>query len=195
MIRVMLATCVLVLLAAGAAPYGDAPRMSPVIGNSMHVVYLCDASRAMEDHFGALKQELLKAIDALKPIQEFTVIFLADDKAVAMSEGTIKALPENKRKAVEFISGFRPGGAANPVAGFKSAFATKPHLVYFVTNGGFAGGDRVIEELRALNKDKRVKVNTITLHPKGEATEKLLRQIADENGGMFKLVTPDELKR
>jgi hypothetical protein len=194
MIRLTLMTLVLSLVLAGASWADGPPRPVAVMGNRMHFVYVCDASQAMGGKFGMLKKELLKSIDALKPIQEFTVIFLADDKVVAMSEGTVQALPEVKRKAIEFVNGFSPSGVANPVAGFKSAFATKPHVIYFVTDGGFVGGDRVVEELRTLNKDKRVKVNAIAFQP-SEAAGKLLRQIADENGGIFKAFAPEDPKR
>jgi hypothetical protein len=47
-----------------------------------------------------------------------------------------------------------------------------------------------------LNRDKRVKINTIALVDDGEDTETFintLKRIADENGGVFKRVSPKQL--
>jgi hypothetical protein len=109
-----------------------------------------------------------------------------------MSDGTVKGLPENKRSAIAFVNGFRASGKADPVAGLRAAFATKPHIVYLVTDRGLAGGDGVIEELREVNREKLVKVYTVALQPPAEAKGQLLRQIADEHGGTFKVVAADE---
>jgi hypothetical protein len=192
MIRVILATLVASLGVAKGPVTEKPPQFIRCGANTLHVVYVCDASESVRDRFDASKRALLKSIDALRPTQEFTVIFLADDMAVAMSDGTVRALPENKRSAVGFIKDFRASGAANPRAGFKAAFAAGPHLVYFVTNGNFDGGAGVIEELRALNNRKRVKVNTVTPQPRDESANKLLEQIAHENGGTFRDVSNDE---
>ena len=46
-----------------------------------------------------------------------------------------------------------------------------------------------------MNKDKKVKINTIAFMDRGEEYEKLLKQIADENGGLFKFVSDTELQK
>ena len=74
------------------------------------------------------------------------------------SDGTVPAVPENKRDAIRFVNGFRAGGVANPVDGFKTAFAAGPHIVYFVTDGDVRGRGAVVDGLRAMNKEKSVKV-------------------------------------
>ena len=66
-------------------------------------------------------------------------------------------------------------------------------MIYILTDGDFPNNAQVLEELRKLNKDKRVKINTIAFMDRGEAYEKLLKQIADENGGAFKFVSDQEL--
>ena len=66
---------------------------------------------------------------------------------------------------------------------------------YILTDGDFPNNDQVIAEIRRLNKDKKVKINTIAFMDRGEAYEKLLKQIADENGGLFKFVSDSDLQR
>ena len=70
-----------------------------------------------------------------------------------------------------------------------------PQLIYMLTDGDFPDNNRVIEEIRKLNKDKKVKINTIAFMDRGEQYEKLLKQIADENGGLFKFVSDAELQK
>jgi hypothetical protein len=192
MIRVILATFVMGHVTARAPVTESPPPFIRCPGNARHVVYVCDASESMRGQLDALKGELLKSIDALKPAQEFTVIFLADGQAVTMSDGTVPALIENKRRAVQFVNAFRPSGGADPSAGLRAAFATRPHVVYWVTPGATVGGDRLVDELHTLNRDKRVRVNTVVMQPPDEAARRLLGRIADENGGKFRTTGPEE---
>jgi hypothetical protein len=196
MIRAILATFVIGHVVADA-PVVEAPPpfVACPAGNALHVVYVCDASESMRGRFDALKRQLLKSIDALKPVQEFTVIFLADGQSVTMSDGTVPALVENKRRAAQFVNGFRPSGGADPVAGFRAAFATRPHFVYWVTSGDIGSGERVVDELHTLNRDMRVKVNTVALQAPGGAARGLLGRIAEENGGRFRTIGPEDRQR
>ena len=67
-----------------------------------------------------------------------------------------------------------------------------------LTDGDFPNNAAVIEEVRKLNAtrqgNQKVKINTIAFGDRGEEYEKMLKQVADENGGLFKFVTDSDLK-
>jgi hypothetical protein len=179
----------------GGGGIGPKSPFMGVSGNAMQVVYLCDSSGSMMNKFDTLRQELRKAADGLKPIQSFDIIFFSEDKFVALDKQLMLAVPEAKRKAYDFLDKTAPHGSSDPIPGLTAAFAAKPQLIYILTDGDFPNNDQVIAEIRRLNKDKKVKINTIAFMDRGEAYEKLLKQIADENGGLFKFVSDSDLQR
>jgi hypothetical protein len=179
----------------GGGGIGPKSPFMGVSGNAMKVVYLCDSSGSMMNKFDTLRQELRKAADGLKQAQAFDIIFFSEDNYVALDKQLLLAVPEVKRKAYEFLDKTAPHGSSDPIPGLKAAFATGPQLIYMLTDGDFPNNDQLLEEIRKLNKDKKVKINTIAFMDRGEAYEKLLKQIADENGGLFKFVSDNELQK
>ena len=186
---------------AAAAPFGlpgggggigpKSPFMG-ISGNAKKVIYLCDGSGSMMGVFDNLRRELTKAIDVLKPIQGFNIIIFSGEEVFALSrQGLVLANPDNKRKAVEFVGKAAPSSSTNPFPAIQMAFKQSPELVYVLTDGfdNVASFDDVINEFRKLNKDKKVRVNTILIRAAENAElERVLRTIADENGGVFKIV-------
>ncbi len=180
----------------GGGGIGPKSPFMGISGNAMRVVYLCDSSGSMMTKFDTLRQELRKAADGLKPIQSFDIIFFSEDNFVALdNKSLLLATPETKRKAYDFLDKTAPHGSSDPIPGLRAAFATQPQLIYMLTDGDFPNNSQVLEELRKLNKDKKVKINTIAFMDRGEEYEKLLKQIADEHGGLFKFVSDSELQK
>jgi len=181
----------------GGGGIGPKSPFMGVSGNAMKVVYLCDSSGSMMTKFDTLRQELRKAADGLKPIQSFDIIFFSEDSFVALDpKSLLLATPETKRKAYDFLDKTAPHGSSDPIPGLRAAFAVQPQLIYILTDGDFPNNAQVLEEVRKLNKDKKVKVNTIAFMDRGEEYEKLLKQLADENGpGLFKFVSDSELQK
>jgi hypothetical protein len=180
----------------GGKGIGPKSPFMGVSGNAMRVVYLCDSSGSMMNKFDTLRQELRKAADRLLEAQAFDIIFFSEDSYIALDKQLLLAKPEVKRKAYEFLDKTSPHGSSDPIPGLRAAFATQPQLIYILTDGDFPNNSQVIEELRKLNKDKKVKINTIAFMDHGEEYEKLLKQIADENGpGLFKFVSDEQLQR
>jgi hypothetical protein len=179
----------------GGGGIGPKSPFMGVSGNAMKVVYLCDSSGSMMNKFDTLRQELRKAADTLKPIQAFDIIFFSEDNFIALDKQLMLAVPEAKRRAYDFLDKTAPHGSSDPIPGLRAAFGAGPQLIYILTDGDFPNNNQVLEEIRKLNKDKRVKINTIAFMDRGEAYEKLLKQIADENGGLFKFVSDTELQQ
>jgi hypothetical protein len=180
----------------GGGGIGPKSPFMGVSGNAMKVVYLCDSSGSMMTKFDTLRQELQKAVDGLRPVQAFDIIFFSEDSYKAYDKQLMQAVPENKRKAYEFLEKTFCRGSSDPIPGLRAAFATNPQLIYMLTDGDFPNNNAVIEEIRKLNqgRQQKVKINTIAFGDRGEDYEKMLKQVADENGGMFKFVTDQDLK-
>jgi hypothetical protein len=183
------------LLLAASSPAADEPiRDVPHPKNPKRIVYLCDASKSMKEKFPIFALELIKAVEALEPDKSFTIIFTVDGKAVALGKDLLAASSENKQKATEFIKKLVPSGISTTIPGLRAAFAVNPDVIYFATDAAFGDRDQAINETRKLNKDKRVKIDTIAFFDRGEAYEIALKQIADENAGLFKFVSSEEIK-
>jgi hypothetical protein len=165
-----------------------------VHGHANKVLFLCDSSGSMLPKFDALRAELRKAIDQLKPNQRFDIIFFAQDAYVTLDPQLQYAVPENKRQAYDLLDKTAPHGTSDPIPGLRAAFATHPELIFLLTDGDFPNNDQVRQEIRKLNPGQKIVINTIAFFDRGEQYEQLLKQIADETKGAFKFVTEEELK-
>jgi hypothetical protein len=183
----------------GGGGIGPKSPFMGVSGNARMVAYVCDATGSMMQKFDLLKIEIRRAVDTLRPIQAFNVIFFQEDDALAASKaGLMMANADNKRRTYDFLDEVSMGPQSNPIPGIRLAFQQKPQLIYLLTDGEFPNNDEVIRTLRELNKEKLVKINTIAFANPGEENEeyvKILKQIASEHGGVFRFVTTQDLNR
>jgi uncharacterized protein with von Willebrand factor type A (vWA) domain len=157
------------------------------------VAFLCDSSGSMMTKFDGLRQELRKAVDGLLPVQSMSIIFFSEDAYLTLDKRSVTASPGNKKKASDFLAKTSPHGSSDPIPGLRAAFAANPQTVYLLTDGDFPNNQQVLDEIRKLNKDKKVKVHTIAFVDRGEEYEKLLKSIADENSGTYKFVGESDL--
>jgi Mg-chelatase subunit ChlD len=191
----------------GPASFGVAARMggAPNIfrsgllsgGHARSVVFLCDASGSMLAKFDALKRELSKAIQSLKPTQSFSIHFFSDTRSLSLSGPLLVATPGNKLRATEFLETVAPRGTTDPLPALDLAFRQKPQLVFLLTDGDFPDNEAVLSRIRQLNHDRRAKIDTIAFVDKGDtdtAFIALLKRIAAENGGAYRHVTQDEVQ-
>ena len=188
----------------GGGGIGPKSPFMGISGNAKQIVYICDATGTMLGlKFDLLKQQLAKAIDILKPIQKYNVIFFrggsSDDQwAMPLAQTLLPASPSNKQKAYKFMNETSVLGAGtNPIPALKQAFAQKPQLIYFLTDGEFnnyASYGDVLAEVAKLNADKSVKVNTILMMSDDPQAEATLKEMANQNGGVFKKVLETDLR-
>jgi hypothetical protein len=113
--------------------------------------------------------------------------------------GLVLATPENKRKAFTFLEDVSTSGTTNPIPGLEVAFKSKPQLIFLLTDADFPDNGAVLSAIRRLNAGKQTRVNTIAF-TSGDASDELsqgfvelMKTIAQENGGTFKLVKENEL--
>ena len=184
----------------GGGGMGPKSPFMGISGNARMVCYVCDASGSMMNKMVSLKNELKKAIDVLKPIQAFNIVFFQRDQYDALGKSLVMATPDNKRRAYDYLDQVSGQGETDPIPGLELAFKQKPQLIYLLTDGDFPDNNAVIQRIKELNKDKKVKINTIAFVDKGGSQDSLtqsfvnvLKQIAADNGGMFKFVAESDL--
>jgi hypothetical protein len=167
-------------------------------GNARKIAFVCDASGTMHNKFSTLRRELSNTVQGLRVIQSFNIIFFQEQNASALDTNQlVMANPENKLKATNFLEDkVTPRGETNPIPGIEIAFRQHPELIYILTDGDFPDNNAVLAKVRELNKDHKVKVNTIAFVGEADTdTEfmKFLKQIAEENGGVYKFVKESDL--
>jgi hypothetical protein len=176
-------------------------------GNARKIIFICDSSGSMTTKFASLKEQLNKAIAKLKVPQSFDVIFFQDGKAIAFSQAKLKqeslqlANVDNRRSASQFLEDVTVAATSDPMPALTVAFARKPDLVYFLTDGDFPDNDAVYKRIKELNKPDpatgvKAKINTIAfVNDKDTDVEyrKLLERIANENDGTFNVVDESKL--
>jgi hypothetical protein len=187
-----------------AAPLGPD---GPVFGdsrNARRIVFCCDCSGSMINKMPVLKERLTKAVNSLDPTQSFEMIFFQDEKYDSFmkyfhrAEDLVPATPEAKKKAAEFLEGVTTTGSTDPLPGIRGAFKANPDLIYLLTDGDFPDNDAILKLTRDLNSDRnpKVRINTIAFVGDGDSDVvffALLKTIAKESGGTFRLVKESEL--
>jgi hypothetical protein len=174
---------------------GSGPRVNFVgsSGNATRIVYLCDASGSMLSVFDPLRRQLRQSVDGLRLPQTFGVVMF-NETATRFSPQLVLANPENKRRLSQFIGDQGAAGPTKPNEAIAQAFAMNPQLLFVLTDG-FDQGDpkEILEQFRRLNREKKVRVNTILLRSTDDAElVQLLKTIATENGGTYREVAKDD---
>ena len=197
---------------------GPASRFFGARGNACHVVYVIDRSGSMAAMFDQVRMELLRSTSRLKPVQDFTVILLGNNKCIeGPGKKLVSADIDSKLAAVRFLKPITASGQTTVLPALKRAFVvlgqadkSKPgKLIYLLSDGDFAGvtggstyvtekgrrlrgNDAVVQWLRDHNKEQAVRINTLLLHSKSKAAVKVFQTIAKENGGRYRHISPDE---
>jgi hypothetical protein len=169
-------------------------------GNAHTIVFVCDCTGSMINKISQLKIELSRAVQGLKPIQSFDVIFYQDEKVLKLDNSLIPATPENKRKCETWLDDIVTAGTTDPVPALTAGLNFKAQLMYFLTDAAdFPDVKAVQQVFRKVNADKKTRVNTILFVENKEEqeankeSEPLMRGISSENGGQFKWVRMDQL--
>jgi hypothetical protein len=140
----------------------------------------------------SLKNELRLPIEDLHPQQRFGVVFFQDDRAVYLSKSELlPATARNRASAMEFLDEVTTTSTSEPTRALRFAFARRPDVIYFVTDGDFPDNDPVRSEVWRLNYRLRACVNTVQLF--NQATDDanlspLLKKIAADHGGDFRRI-------
>lgn len=175
-------------------------------GNAHHVVFVIDASGSMSapgrsgNIFDIVKHKMVQSISKLAEVQDFHIIFFAESTPTEMPEKRlVPAAPEYKARAVRFLDDVvaRGGGGTDPIPAVLRAFEVlqradntrKGKMIFLLTDGAFRDNDAVLRAIRDRNKTKEVLINTYLYgSTDDESIVKLMKNIAAENGGNFKII-------
>lgn len=160
------------------------------------IVYVMDRSGSMAETFPLLQRELLRAIGSLDADQLFNVIWFNEGPAAQLTDRMLAATIENKRDAFAAIKRIVPSNRTEPIDAVRQGLAYKPDVLFLLSDGDFGeDNDRVIRVITQKNEHKRTVINTILfVYDTGGEGDRVLRAIADANGGTFKHVTEQDIK-
>ena len=194
--------CVLVASAATVAADAAEPvNFGGLEIEGKSIAFVCDGSRWTKNKLDELRDELVKAIGAMTPDKQFAVIFFADDKATGPNDGKLlPATDDNKRILRDWLDAFQLGDKPTPIPGLDRAFESKPDALLFLSDGEFDDYDGIEAHLAKLNAEREVRVHAVgyfadEAEDDSRSFVRFMKSLAERNGGRFKAVYADELKR
>ncbi len=163
--------------------------------NGTSVVFVVDASRSMnhpfpdpyKTRFGRVKVELVKTIEKMTETEKFFMIFFNDFPVPMPANRLVSATPENQKSYLNWMVPGQATGSTEPEAALHMALKLRPEVIYFLTDGRFHYS--VVKSVTNANRD-RVTINTICFGD--DEGEKMLKELASGNGGVYKYI-PDTL--
>jgi len=164
-------------------------------GNATRIVYIIDHSGSMLDNFEYLQKETKRSVGNLVPLQFFSVIMVSDTAAVIGEARLQRATGDAKRAFMTQLDEFVAEGQNDDLLppfqeAFEKAFAMKPQLVYFLTDGHF--DPRLRDVVQKLNREGKVHINTIAFVNHEPSYEDQLKELASRNGGVYHFVSARE---
>ena len=149
----------------------------------------------MLDNTDYLKKETTRSVGNLVPLQFFSVIMVSDTAAVVGEPRLQRATSEAKRGFMVKLDDFVAEGQNDDLLppfqeAFEKAFAMKPQLVYFLTDGHFS--PQLVDMVRRLNREGKVHINTIAFVNHEPSYEDQLKELANKNGGVYHFVSARE---
>ena len=170
-------------------------------GNAHHIVYVVDRSGSMLDTFDYVRREILKSVSRLRPPQDFHIILFAEGQPLENPpKRLVVANHQNKLQLAEFLIGVIAERRSDPIPALKRAFGVlrkanrlPGKLIYLLTDGQFTQppGD-VLRAIRAANHRDEVLINTYLYWYEDRQAIELMRQIAEQNGGRYRYISPEE---
>ena len=164
-------------------------------GNATRIVYIIDHSGSMLDNFDYLRKETTRSVGNLVPLQFFSVIMVSDTAAVVGEPRLQRATSDAKRAFMTTLEEFVAEGQNDDLLppfqeAFEKAFAMKPQLIYFLTDGHFS--PQLREVVQKLNREGKVHINTIAFVNHEPSYEDQLKELANRNGGVYHFVSARE---
>jgi len=159
-------------------------------GTPAKVVYVVDRSGSMTDSFDFVKYELKRSLQELGEDSQFHIVFFSSGPPMEMAARRLMSATErNRGLAMDFIDAVIATGGTDPVQALERAFGVQPDVIYLLTDGEF--DKAVIDYVKRLNAGGRVKVFTIGFLYNPE--NRVLREIAAQNGGEYKFISEADL--
>jgi hypothetical protein len=186
-------------------PAGDTKLAVPVsrffgVGSPAdQVVFVIDCSGSMLESFDEVRREVLVSISRLRDDQGFHVILFAGGKAhPGPLGGLAPPTRANKLRTADFLAEALPRMSSDPLPALEAAFEAMEaapagqKLIYLLTDGVFPDNEKVLQTLRRLNRHGDVAMNTYLYTEREGPAAAVMKRIALENRGQFKIIRPRE---
>lgn len=155
------------------------------------ICFIIDRSPSMAFQWNGVIRELKKVVESFTPRTRFEIVFFGGTRQAdtidgpGWSTGTAAA----RSKVLSALDGVLPNGSGtDPDSAFQYAFESldpQPDVIVLLTDGQVSPG--TADVLRGLNIGiRRTRINTLGMGT--VVNEPLLRQIAAEHGGTYRLI-------
>ena len=176
---------------SGSAPRGlgrdGTTNFFGVAGRGTRVAFVVDGSNSMTGgRFETTLNEIARAVAALKPRQQFFVIFFSD-MAYPMfhplaADTWAPATNDNKRRLVDWLPTVEMCTGGRIVDALAMALDLEPHVIYLLSDGEMS--ERAVRSLVGL-AEQDVILHTLGMTVTGFEPESKLRRIATAFGGTY----------
>ena len=161
------------------------------------IVYILDHSGSMLDNFDYLRQEAIRSVNGMLPVQSFNTVMVSEQASYIFP--TLERMtPENKKDFAAKLNTYRAQGMNDDLLApfqeaFEKAFAMQPEVIYFETDGHF--DPRLMDVVTSLNKKMgmKVRVNCLAFVNHDPSYEDQLKEMAKKNGGAYKFISEKDL--
>ncbi len=164
--------------------------------HAVKIVYIVDHEGCLRHTYGFLRRQLAASIHQLHHAQQFAVIVFCRHYHFAGPRRLVTATARNKRRCLKLLRGVRP--MASPgrqlqyfTRPFKAALRLHPQTIFFLTGSGC--GPPLAKDVQQLNKKLQAHIFTYTLIPPGNKDASTIQMMAQENGGQYRNLVPDDI--
>jgi hypothetical protein len=131
------------------------------------------------------RDELEKAIQNLKSNQSFEVLVFQDAGFSAFARDLVRATPDNRLRARDFIGKQTPKGEGYPFSALTAAMRLNPDAIWLISDGDLGDVKSTLHEVLRIHAGSRVRINTAAFL--GDVPDRgpawLMRSIAQQTGG------------
>ncbi len=169
-------------------------------GGAYKIVYIIDHSGSLLDNFDFLREEVKRSVGNLLPVQQFAVVAFSEETSgntvLAASPMLQRATSDTRRDLAKRIDELKAMGENDDMLdpfkyAFQQAFAMKPQLIYFLTDGKF--DPKLFDAVAQMNVNHKVRINTLAFVTEDAKCAELLQKLAKGNGGTYKFVSEKDL--
>ena len=167
---------------------------------SEHIIYVLDCSGSMVARFDRVRAEAVAHASGLSAESSFHVIlFINGDIVEGPARGPGAATAKNKAALVKFMDTMRPLGQAGPADAIKRAFeqlaelkGAKKILLVTEARGLLEETAATVAAVAEGSKSGDVPIFVLVHGPITPEAKQLAEKIAQDTGGVFKHVAPDD---
>jgi hypothetical protein len=184
--------------AAAPVPHVAGPAFAdiPLPGNS--VVYLIDRSQANEEVFDTVRAAVNKSILSLGRARRFQIIYWSrtdeglvsypEDSLVFATQGEVDTAGKRFEDVIAY-------GKTELKPTIEKAVRHKPAAVVILTAKGYSLDETDAAAVKTAMTGVSTKIHTVSLgEPGGGAESKVLKDIASQNGGIYRELSPSQLQ-